>query len=50
LNFLNLNFLELFDRFELFLSFFEPRKGQFFWLWLKKAQNSSKRLSLPTPD
>jgi hypothetical protein len=27
-----------------FLSFFEPGKGQFFWLWLKKAQNGSKQL------
>jgi hypothetical protein len=27
-----------------FLSFFEPGKGQFFWLWLKKAQNGSKKL------
>jgi hypothetical protein len=26
------------------LSFFEPRKGQFFWLWLKKAQKSSNKL------
>jgi hypothetical protein len=26
------------------LSFFEPGKGQFFWLWLKKAQNGSKKL------
>jgi hypothetical protein len=26
------------------LRFFEPRKGQFFWLWLKKPQKSSKRI------
>jgi hypothetical protein len=26
------------------LSFFKPRKGQFFWLRLKKAQNGSKKL------
>jgi|TARA_B110001454_G_scaffold166885_1_gene156800 hypothetical protein len=28
------------------LSFFEPGKGQLFWLWLKKAQKGSKKLKI----
>jgi len=34
-----LKLFELFWAFWASLSFFEPQKGQFFWLWLKEAQN-----------